>query len=1397
VTVTFSKVIDPLTATTGTMQLIPTSTYIPVAGTVSSNGGSATFTPNQPLDLMTSYMLQLTAGITDMEGQSLSGGSLNSYFTTGQGTPAEPPAIASVVQAAGSVGTPVVVNGSYFGTSQGGSAVTFNGVTTTPTNWTDTQIFVPVPNGATSGPVVVTVNGTASNGFEFTVGATPTITSISPGTGAAGTPVTITGTNLGDSQDYDQVTFNGATATPTIVSETTLVALVPSNATAGNVTVFVSVNGYSSGGVNFTVIPTPFVSQVSPNSGVSGTPVYIGGTNFGASQVSSSVTFNGVPAASITSWSNAYIYAVPPSNVTTGPVVVVVNAIPSNSNNVFSVTNPAIGSLLPPAAAAGATITINGSGFQPQSGQTIQVLFNGVSFTPNQFSTTSVLAQIPNNATSGPVTVVVGGISSNNVNFTVEPPPTITSVSPSTGPFGSNGTAVPITITGSGFGATQSTSTINFFGSRTAPTIVSWSDTSISLWVPSDATTGPLTIQVAGLPATAPSWFYVNTITQLTDSLGNQSQYNTIIQGGSWFTAASQGSGCVTCTARGNITNSPDAYGNILLTTDDLGNTTTYTYDSNNNMTSAAKLLNSTTTATTSYTYNSFGEVLTSADALSNITTNTYDANGNLLTVTSPVPNGNTAASVTHFQYDTKGELTQITDPKGNLTTLTYTSVGLIASIKDAQQNVTSYQYDVQGNRTAVIDPINGAAHPTSFSYDAMSRPTGITYPDSSVVSFTYDVRGRRITSTDQNHKTTYYTYDDADRLTAVTDPANNMTQYVYDTEDNLLSITDANNHATSFAYNARGWVTQTTFPSTLAEYYVYDLVGNLKSKTDRKNQTIQYVYDGLYRLSSKTYPDSTTVEYVYDLAGKVQLVSDPTGTYGFAYDNMGRLISTSAQYTFVTGPAFTNGYAYDAASNRTSLTAPDGSSSTYGYDTLNRLNGLSNSWAGLFGFSYDALSRRTQLTRPNGVNSNYSYDSLSHLLSVLHQTGTNTLDGASYTYDPAGNRASKTNYLNGVTSNYGYDLLYELTQVTQGASTTESYSYDAVGNRLSSSGVATYGYNALNELTSNSNGSYTYDANGNTLTDPSGKSYGWDLDNRMVQAIVPGSGTVTFKYDPFGRRIEKSSWLGTTNYLYDGDNLVQETNTVGALIARYSQTQNTDEPLAAIRSGATSYYETDGLGSATSLSSAAGSVANTYTYDSFGKLTASTGAVVNPVQYTARETDSETGLYYYRARYYDSSTGRFLSEDPTSFHGGINFYSYVANDPVNRIDPTGLDSDSQFCRRLREKIDNVKQNIQRRLGQLDENPDGLPETCPGDKASPSLSRAGHRMLINMDKALLAALEATYAARCKDGPPAPPIPIPVVTPQQQQNTVKALTWGTALVGGAYVIAEYGWPVLLF
>jgi RHS repeat-associated protein len=179
------------------------------------------------------------------------------------------------------------------------------------------------------------------------------------------------------------------------------------------------------------------------------------------------------------------------------------------------------------------------------------------------------------------------------------------------------------------------------------------------------------------------------------------------------------------------------------------------------------------------------------------------------------------------------------------------------------------------------------------------------------------------------------------------------------------------------------------------------------------------------------------------------------------------------------------------------------------------------------------------------------------------------------------------------------------------------------------------------------------------------------------VQAVVPGSngGTTTFRYDPFGRRIQKSGPLGTTNYLYDGqwENVIEEVDNSGNLLARYSQEMGLDFPLAEFRSSAASYYEQDGVNSVTSLSNSVGTLANTYTYDAFGKLTTSTGTLTNPFQYTAREFDPETGIHEYRSRYYDQNLGRFLSEDPVGFSNETyNLYDYVSGDPVDFNDPSG-----------------------------------------------------------------------------------------------------------------------------
>ena len=285
---------------------------------------------------------------------------------------------------------------------------------------------------------------------------------------------------------------------------------------------------------------------------------------------------------------------------------------------------------------------------------------------------------------------------------------------------------------------------------------------------------------------------------------------------------------------------------------------------------------------------------------------------------------------------------------------------------------------------------------------------------------------------------------------------------------------------------------------------------------------------------------------------------------------------------------------------------------------------------------------------------------------------------------------------------------------MVQGTTTTEGYSGvypersrgNAVGNRLSSLGVSPYNYNTSNELTSTPSGSYTYDYNGNTLTDASGRSYTWDFENRLTQVTLPGTGgTATFKYDPFGRRIEKvftqNSTTTTTNYLYDGDNAIETVDQNGAVLAKFAQGQNIDEPLAESVSGATYDYEQDGLGSATSLTNSSGALSLSYTYDSFGKITASSGSVSNPFRYTGRDFDTETSLYYYRARYYDPATGRFLSEDPSGFSDGLNFYRYVWNDPSSYSDPSGLTTYKNFLAPDQVRMQHAVQQV---LDKLNSN---------------------------------------------------------------------------------------------
>ncbi len=394
----------------------------------------------------------------------------------------------------------------------------------------------------------------------------------------------------------------------------------------------------------------------------------------------------------------------------------------------------------------------------------------------------------------------------------------------------------------------------------------------------------------------------------------------------------------------------------------------------------------------------------------------------------------------------------------------------------------------------------------------------------------------------------------------------------------------------------------------------------------------------------------------------------------------------------------FTDGYgaAGDLLSRAETINGAAGATTSYSYDGLHRVTSERQTGgvaAKRADFAYDELGQMTQASRyadASGTtlvaSSAYGYDGANRLTSVSHTKGATTLASYALAYDAANRVTTKASAADGTTA-FQYDSAGQLTQ-SSGPGPAQSYGYDAAGNR-SGAGYATGAYN---RVLSDGRYSYEYDAEGNrtkrtNLATGATDEYTWDYRDRLTRVLSKTSGgavtkDVRYAYDAEDDRVRKEvdgdgdgTYEATENYAYAGGQLALVLDTTGAVQERYLYGPGVDQPLAVERGGSVKWLLADDQGTVRDVLDATGAVADHLAVDAFGVVVSQTNAAAQPrFVYTGRELDLESGLYQYRARYYDAAAGRFLSEDPSGFAAGdANLYRYAGNSAPNLTDPSGL----------------------------------------------------------------------------------------------------------------------------
>jgi RHS repeat-associated protein len=496
---------------------------------------------------------------------------------------------------------------------------------------------------------------------------------------------------------------------------------------------------------------------------------------------------------------------------------------------------------------------------------------------------------------------------------------------------------------------------------------------------------------------------------------------------------------------------------------------------------------------------------------------------------------------------------------------------------------------------------------------------------------------------------------------------------YAYNAAGQKTSFTDGRGKVTTYSYNSDGLPSGITYPDSTGSTVTYNEDGQVATSTDGRGVVVTNSYNTGGQLVGVSYSDSTpSVSFAYNDDGAKTSMTDGTGTTTYSYDTGGRITTRTSPQGSVT-------FGYNIGNQLTAKTLAGSGLTTFGYDDAGRLTSVTSPSSENTTYSYDNANRKIGTVLGNGATETDSYNASGDLVDIWHKTaGGSTISRHEYTIDSAGRRVGESLNSGASSVSYTFDNGGQLTnEVRTGANAyTTSYSYDNAGNRTSKTLGGTtenYTYDDANKLLSAGGKTYSYDAAGNTTgvsSSSSTVSLTWDGAGRLKSATT-SAGTYTYTSNGIGQRVAKSGPGVSQSYVLGSDAIDAPVLSDGAASYVYA-----GGLVSEVRGGTSKFYHSDALGTTRAITNGSGSTTDSLVTDAFGMTVAGSGSTPTPFGFAGQagyQSDPETGLMRLGHRYYDNSTGHFISRDPIC--AGRNWYTYCENDPVNALDPSGLTS--------------------------------------------------------------------------------------------------------------------------